>query len=95
MRVSVEELRAISERIFQHLQAQGVNEIEIPVDYYWDVPRALRYDPYHPPAKLDLGQLSDDWAELTKLAGSEGRPVGYALVWLGAVLRAAGEEVVA
>lgn len=94
MHVSLEQLQNVSDRLFSHLRAQGIKSVEIAQDYYWDIPKPERYDPYHQPTNLNLGQLTDDWDELLKIVGCQKEPVGYALVWLASVLRAVGEHVV-
>lgn len=93
MRIDISELRAISAQLFSHLEQSERKWVEIPIDYYWDVSKEERYNPYEEPKHFDLGQLTDDWAELQKIAVGENKPFGYALVWLSSVLRAVGEEV--
>ena len=93
MKVSVSELRNMSERLFDHLESGGNSQLEIPQDYYWYVPTKERYQPYVEPKGLTLGQLSDDWAELQKIIRGESEPIDYALVWLSTILRVIGEKV--
>lgn len=93
MRINVSELRAISAQLFSHLEESGRDSVEIPSDYYWDISKENRYNPYEEPTNFDLGQLTDDWAELQKIALGEKEPIGYALVWFSTVLRAVGEDV--
>jgi len=40
---------------------------------------------------MNLGQLSDDWAEMQKIASGEKEPIGYALVWIASLYRYVGE----
>ena len=94
MRVAVADLRAVSEKLFAHLEYLGVKETDIDVDYYWRVPREQAYDPTRASVDPDLGQLSDDWEKLGMIQRGERQPVAPALEWLGAVLRAVGERVV-
>lgn len=94
MRISTHDLRAIVEKLLSHMDANGHSDIEISADYYWDVPQAVRYDCYQEPTKFDLGQLSDDWAELKKIQDGEADPISYALVWLSSILRRVGETSV-
>lgn len=93
MQVEVDELQSICEILFAHLKEQGVEAVDIPVDYYWNITRKQVYDPYQQPTEYDVGQLSDDWHELQRLLKSESEPLGYCFVWLAAILRAVGENV--
>jgi len=93
MRLELAKLRAATELLFAHLEERGYDSVEIAHDYYWDVEGPERYDPYIRPNELTLGQLSDDWSEVEKILRKDSEPVGYALVWLSALLRAVGEEV--
>jgi hypothetical protein len=92
MKVKTADLRRAADVLWDHLEDTGHSEIEIDVDYYWDVPEGQRYDPYTEPVRLDLGQLSDDWKELTNVLERSSEPVNYALVWLAAILRRIGES---
>jgi hypothetical protein len=81
----------MTEILLRHLEETGQAEVEIDDDFYWSVPAEQRYKPYVEPKALDLGQLSDNWAELTKMAAGKSGACGYALVWLSAILRRVGE----
>lgn len=89
--ITVDELRAASDHLLRHLEDNGVREIEIAEDCYWDVPPPQRYDPYADPTGHTLGQLSDDATEIRRMLAGETPTVGYALVWLAALLRRVGE----
>jgi hypothetical protein len=92
MNVKLVDLHWMSERIFEHLRELGVESVDIPVDYYWNIPKGQIYNPYQQPTELDLGQLTDDWRELQKLTDPESQPIAYHLVWLSTILRAIGEH---
>ncbi len=64
MQVSTSDLRALTEQLISHLEKKGYHSIEVSSDYYWNIAQESRYDPYQEPLELDLGQLTDDWAEL-------------------------------
>ena len=78
-------------KLFTYLDRRGVESVDIPVDYYWNVPKEQVYNPYQRPSELDLGQLTNDWRELQDLLESESDPIVYSFVWLAAILRAVGE----
>jgi len=92
MKITVAELRVLCDKLFSHLDANGKTSIDIEQDYYWFVPAELRYSPYQEPKTLTLGQLTDDWRELSKIIDDQVDPVNYALVWLSSVLRIIGEK---
>lgn len=91
MKIQVSNLRALANKLLDHLEETGHGEVDISVDFYWDIPAEQRYQPYAEPGKLDMGQISDDWMELTKIAEDRAKPVNYALVWLASILRRIGE----
>lgn len=91
MRVETAELRKIAGMLLDHLEKSGVRAVEVPWDYYWDMPDEELYNPHDKPVNLDVGQLSDDWLELGRIGTGEMPPVGQALVWLSSILRAVGQ----
>lgn len=91
MQIELKELHLVCEKLLLYLEAQGVEQLHLPVDYYWNIPKKEVYDPYKKPSTLDIGQLTDDWQELRKMLTSEDQPLAYHFVWLAAILRALGE----
>ena len=89
----IDQLEAIFTLLIDHLKAKGIDSVDIDEDYYWNVPQASLYDPYHEPGQLEIGQLSDDWNELSKLLEGKKVPLAYHLVWFAAILRAIGGKV--
>lgn len=92
MKVSTEELRRAALTLLQHVEESGQKEIEIAEDFYWDVPAEQRYAPYEEPKGLTVGQLSDEWSEVSQMVNGDRECVSYGLVWLAAVLRRVGER---
>jgi hypothetical protein len=93
MSIRLADLRLISEKLFAHLEDQGVESFDIAVDYYWNIPKEQMYNPYQDSFELDLGQLTDDWYELQKLLlDPERQPVIRDFVLLAAILRVVGEH---
>jgi hypothetical protein len=93
MKINLQELRAVMDTLLTHLERQDIEGIEIPVDYYWNIPKDQKYDVYNEPGKLDVGQLSDDWSELLRLIGPDGSSLNYHFVWLAAILRSIGDFI--
>jgi hypothetical protein len=93
VRISVAEIETTCEQLLRHLRAEGITEVEIEKDYYWSIPERALYDPTAQPKELTIGQLTDDWRELQRIRDGEKQPIGYALVWLAALLRAVGQQI--
>lgn len=94
MEIKLSELRQLCEKLFTHIEEIGFEKIELSSDYYWEIPEEGRYDSFTEPKEFTMGQLSDDWNELQKILRGEHEPLGYALVWYSAILKAIGEKVV-
>ncbi len=96
MKIQLSELRQAINVLFDHLERTGRTEIEVTEDFYWSIPEKLLYSVYSPPpeSELTMGQLSDDWNELTKIASGKSPPLAYALVWLSSLLRFIGTKLV-
>lgn len=93
MKIKLADIEKLTEKLFLYLKNRGVDVIEIPVDFYWHIPKEQIYAPYEQPAQLDVGQLSDDWNELQKVITGISAPITYNFVWLSAILRAIGENI--
>jgi hypothetical protein len=96
MKIQLSELRQATNVLFDHLERTGRTEIEVTEDFYWSIPEKRLYSVYSPPpeSELTMGQLSDDWNELTKIASGKSPPLAYALVWLASLLRFIGTKLV-
>jgi hypothetical protein len=92
LEVDLDELEALSQTLLRHLRTVAGNRVVLAKDFYWNVPESDRYDVYQEPTSFTIGQLSDSWAKLRAL--DETNTVTFALVWLGDILRAIGEDVV-
>jgi RecA-family ATPase len=91
MRLKARELLDVHARIVDYLESIEQDSIDVDADYFWEIDRKERYDVGTRPANLTIGQLTEVDREIHGiLAGKE--PVGYALVWLGTLLRAYGER---
>ena len=95
MKVKLKDLLLFAEKIIKHLEKEGVKEIELEKDFYWDIPYPQIYDMNSDPSELLVGQLYDDLEFLKKMLEDDGEPIGHALVWLSSILRYAGETNVA
>jgi hypothetical protein len=94
MQIEISKLRKLTDRLLTHIEQLGHQSVDISHDYYWDIDPPARYDFTKEPGEPTVGQLYDDWADLEKILQNDREPIAYALVWLSAVLRAVGEEVI-
>jgi hypothetical protein len=94
MHIGVAELQAICEQLLDHLRELGIETVELPHDFYWEIPEEQRYEMRTVPDDLVSARLSDDWNELCKLLSEQSPPIAYKLIWAAAILRAVGERVV-
>lgn len=92
MHIKLEELRDVTNRLYDHLASQGRGTIELPDVHYWSIPRHQRVNRYDEPNEFSIGLISDDWEELRKIHAGESEAIGFALVWLASVLREIGEQ---
>jgi hypothetical protein len=67
MTISLTDLKQIADVVLSSLQQSNETNIEINVDFYWDIPDEDIYNPYKNPENLTLGQLSFDLEELSRL----------------------------
>jgi hypothetical protein len=96
LKIPLGHLRQAANVLFDHLEQTGRTEIDVTEDFYWSIPEKHLYSVYTAPpeTELTMGQLSDDWAELTKIASGQRPPAAYALVWLSSLLRFIGARLV-
>jgi hypothetical protein len=94
LKIPIAKLREAADKLFTHLEDQGISSVELDVDYYWTIPSDQLYDPYQQPTEFGLGQLSDDWSEMEKIINNTREPISYCFVWLATILRAIGEKLV-
>ncbi|WP_051786248.1 hypothetical protein [Endozoicomonas numazuensis] len=55
-------------------------------DFYWEISEEDLYNPVSTPEELTLGQLSEDWSELSRLMDDSNFPISYDLRRLSAIL---------
>jgi hypothetical protein len=94
LKVNLTDLRVIADRLLMYLEETGRTDIEVSEDYYWHIAMEDAYDVSRDPTNITIGQLSDDWRELERIMNNEAPPIGYALVWLSAIMRIIGEKTI-
>ncbi len=55
-------------------------------DFYWQISQEQLYNPIEEPKELTLGQLSDDWSELSRLLDKKEIPISYDLKRLSTIV---------
>ena len=88
--INIAELRQITELMLNHIEEVYGQTVELPVDYYWDIPDDKLYDINAEPQELNVGQLSEDWGFLMKMGEDSADPLTYGSVWIANILRAIG-----
>ncbi len=87
MKVKTAELRHVSDLLFEHLERNGISELEVDKDFYWNVQDDQLFSVYEKPGELTMGQLSEDWQQLQAIASGRKPPIGYGFAWLSSILR--------
>lgn len=93
MQINVSALRAITDVLLSRIERQGIQEIELGSDHYWDIPAEKLYDTHDEPSEFTMGQLSEDLSFVNEMISGVRPPVSYGLVWISSLLRYIGETV--
>ena len=80
MKISVATLRNAICSILDKMIKAGVTDIELKKDFYWSIPSEDKYDPYHQPQELTLGQMIEDWKEVCQVASGEHEAERYQIM---------------
>jgi len=91
MSLPLMDLRRITSKLYDHLEARGVHEVDLPSDSYWFIPREQRVETTRQPDHLTVRQFSDDIRDLVRIGDGASPPVAYAFVWLSSILLELGE----
>jgi hypothetical protein len=92
IQLNLDDLHEAIKIVLGHLESQGIQNVELSSDYYWEIPEDRLYDPTNEPGEFMLGQLSHDWERISAILSGKNEPIGYALVWLSALIRAIGYQ---
>ena len=76
LQVDINEIEKALLHLLQAVRHQKGEVVDLgAVDHYWSIDGDERYNPYHDPTNLSLGQLTDDLQEIKKIARGESDPV--------------------
>jgi hypothetical protein len=95
LKICLTDLAKAFDLVAQHIRKTQGDVIELDEDYYWDMDESQLYDPNKEPASFSLGQLSHDVERLEQIVSGEAPAIGNSMAWLGSVLRAVGQKVIA
>ena len=91
MKININDVEKITLLLFSRLRDNIGVELDVENDFYWDITEKELYNPYVEPKDITLGQLSDDWAELSRTDFSENM-IPYDLKRLASIIKALGIE---
>ena len=87
-------LKAVVDRVLDHvIETRGVRTVALEDQHYWEIPAPARYRTEVDPGELDVGNLADDWAFVSRLLRDENQPVAYQLTELAPLLEYVGETL--
>lgn len=90
-RFTTQELREAFDVLMRQVEERHGSTIEVDADYFWSIPPDEIYNVYDQPSELTIGQLTESLDNIRSVAADPEHAISYALVWLGDVLRAAGQ----
>lgn len=90
MNIKLNELRQVTEMIFEHLSARGVAEVSINQNMYWKISCDERYNVNVTPAEINVGSLEDDKSDLDRILRGDQDVLAMHLQPLAALLDALG-----
>jgi hypothetical protein len=93
MKIETSELKQVVEKLLRHLDELNIEELDLPYDYYWDIPKEILYDSYKEPSRFTIGQLSDNWKDLQALLDPSRDALVQDYEDLAAVLKAVGQTI--
>ncbi|WP_250253888.1 hypothetical protein [Chryseobacterium sp. Marseille-Q3244] len=82
-------IRHLSDELNKLDDADGV---ELHDDLYWNILDNELYNPYHEPAKLTIGSLTEDWEFLQKFRSGGREMIDYDLYKLASILKFLGKN---
>ena len=78
MKIEKKELLKVISRLYEEIDLNFSNDIEIDEDYYWNIESENIFNPSNEP-NLTIGQLTFDWEELTRLLSKNEESINYDL----------------
>lgn len=91
MKISVNDLKYLCEKILTSAQKSGLKEIDVNVDYYRVLANIYDLDIENP--DLMIGSFMDDWKSLQKILTCKNQPTTLDLERLGNVIKIIGDSI--
>ena len=64
MKININKIQDITNIILDSLKKQYKNNLDLKVDYYWNIEENEKYNVYKNPSELTIGQISEDYVFL-------------------------------
>ena len=91
--ISILDIKKLINILSDKLGKLDDNEVvEIREDLYWNILDEELYNPYSEPAKLTMGNLTEDWEFLKKVRDEEREMIDYDLYKLASILKFLGKH---
>ena len=87
MKVNVEQLESVWIALISNIKSKGIKDVNIDESYYWSINDGDLYNVYRKPEELTIGDLTDEWTWLLRMANEPDDANIYAFRWLSEVLR--------
>ncbi|WP_417454621.1 hypothetical protein [Kiloniella sp.] len=99
MTIDIATLKSASDKIFAYLEEANITEIPLEHDLYWVMKHKEALDPTKEPRFSGLGQLTDNYDAMVKIANNndeneDDAPIPYNFVWLATLLDYIGHRAV-
>jgi len=91
--VDLRQLQKVFDLIIERMVDQGIREVTLNRNYYWNVDSQSLFDTKADRPVTDIGSLHDDWEFLCELLDDKEQAVALMLTHLAPVVRYVGEKV--
>ncbi len=91
MKISINDLKYLCEKILAKAEQSGLEDIEVDVDYYWGAEDLYNFNIESP--KFIVGSFIDDWNWLEKILDDKNPPTTLDFERLGNVIKIVGDSI--
>lgn len=91
VRVKIEDLRQVANLLLDYSANCHGEFVDLEGTHFWSLAASDAFDLQAQP-ELTIGSVSESWQHLAKMLADNSEMVGYGLVWLADILRAAGNQ---